>query len=64
MSSPTHAHLPPPQAVVRALVNAGLSRETALAMDAPKADEVLDLLDLGVVRGGRVRSRGRLTTAW
>lgn len=37
-------HRPPPAAVVTALVRAGVSLSTALAMERWKAQEVLDLL--------------------
>ena len=37
-------HQPPPDAVVAALVRAGLSLSTALAMEPYKAAEVLELL--------------------
>jgi hypothetical protein len=37
-------HRPPPAAVVSALVRAGVSLDTAMAMERWKAQEVLDLL--------------------
>ena len=37
-------HQPPPQAVVAELMRAGVSQETALAMERWKAQEVLELL--------------------
>jgi hypothetical protein len=37
-------HTPPPAAVVTALVRAGVSFSTAMAMERWKAQEVLDLL--------------------
>jgi hypothetical protein len=41
------AHRPPPAAVVTALVRAGVSFSTAMAMERWKAQEVLDLLGGG-----------------
>ncbi|HEX6491960.1 MAG TPA: hypothetical protein VF112_00530 [Candidatus Dormibacteraeota bacterium] len=38
------AHRPPPAAIVTALVRAGVSFSTAMAMERWKAQEVLDLL--------------------
>jgi hypothetical protein len=38
------AHRPPPAAIVSALVRAGVSFGTAMAMERWKAQEVLDLL--------------------
>ncbi len=38
------AHQPPPATVVAALTRAGVSRDTAMAMERWKAQEVLDLL--------------------
>jgi outer membrane cobalamin receptor len=38
------AHRPPPAALVSALVRAGVSADTAMAMERWKAQEVLDLL--------------------
>jgi hypothetical protein len=37
-------HRPPPAAIVSALVRAGVSLDTAMAMERWKAQEVLDLL--------------------
>ena len=37
-------HRPPPAAIVAALVRAGVSLDTAMAMERWKAQEVLDLL--------------------
>jgi hypothetical protein len=62
--SQLHAHRPPPAALVSALVAAGLSLETALAMDALKAAEVLELLALASPRSDAALRRGRLSTAW
>ena len=62
--SQLHAHRPPPAALVSALVDAGLSLETALAMDAVKAAEVLELLALASTRSDAALRRGRLRTAW
>jgi hypothetical protein len=39
-----NVHRPPSQAVVAELVRAGVSQETALAMERWKAEEVLELL--------------------
>ncbi|MBV8195112.1 MAG: hypothetical protein JOY80_06240 [Candidatus Dormibacteraeota bacterium] len=41
---PPRLHQPPPDAVVRALVRAGVSMPTALAMEWYKAVEILELL--------------------
>jgi hypothetical protein len=41
------AHQPPPAAIVTALVRAGVSFSTAMAMERWKAQEVLDLLGGG-----------------
>ncbi len=47
-------HRPPPAALVSALVRAGVSVSTAMAMERWKAQEVLDLLGGGTpaARGG------------
>lgn len=37
-------HLPPPAPIVEALMHAGLTRSTAMAMESWKAREVLELL--------------------
>jgi hypothetical protein len=42
-----HIHRPPPAALVSALVRAGVSWSTAMAMERWKAQEVLDLLGGG-----------------
>ncbi len=42
-----HIHKPPSQAIVAELVRAGVSHETAMAMERWKAQEVLDLLRFG-----------------
>ncbi len=39
-----NVHRPPSQAVVAELVRAGVSHETAMAMERWKAEEVLELL--------------------
>lgn len=44
-------HQPPPQAMVAELVRAGVSHETAVAMERWKAQEVLELLRFGVDAG-------------
>ncbi len=41
-------HRPPPAALVTALVRAGISFGTAMAMERWKAQEVLDLLGGGI----------------
>ncbi|MFN2582289.1 MAG: hypothetical protein ABR498_06065 [Candidatus Dormibacteria bacterium] len=51
-------HKPPPDAVVTALVRAGVSLPTALAMERYKALEVLDLLCAEALsRGGNAPAR-------
>ena len=40
----SHAHQPPPATVVAALMRAGVSWDTAMAMERWKAQEVLELL--------------------
>ena len=54
----TPVHQPPPPPLVAALVRAGLSHSTVLAMESWKAREVLDLLRLsGIeVRGEPLRA--------
>lgn len=42
--SGVHIHRPPSAAIVAELVRAGVSLETALAMERWKAEEVLELL--------------------
>jgi hypothetical protein len=44
-------HRPPPAAIVAALVRAGVSLDTAMAMERWKAQEVLDLLGGGTASG-------------
>jgi hypothetical protein len=51
---PTNVHHPPPAALVLALVSAGISLGTAMAMERWKAQEVLDLL--GGPPGGSPRT--------
>jgi hypothetical protein len=50
-----HIHQPPSAAVVAELVRAGVSEETALAMERWKAEEVLELLRFRPDAGVRVR---------
>ena len=50
-------HQPPPDAVVVALVRAGVSLPTALAMEPYKAAEILDLLRLDSVQFALERPR-------
>jgi hypothetical protein len=50
-------HRPPPAALVLALVSAGVSVDTAMAMDRWKAEEVLDLLS-GALGGSRHGDEG------
>ena len=45
--SRANIHQPPSQAVVAELVRAGVSHETAMAMERWKAQEVLELLRFG-----------------
>ena len=40
----SHVHQPPPAPLVAALMRAGVSWDTAMAMERWKAQEVLDLL--------------------
>jgi hypothetical protein len=47
MTTRGRIHQPPPQAVIAELVRAGVSHETAIAMERWKAQEVLDLLRFG-----------------
>jgi hypothetical protein len=62
-----HTHRPPPETLILALMGAGLSRATAMAMEQWKAQEVLDLLHeralhgAGALRGGP-RRRATLGT--
>jgi hypothetical protein len=42
--SRVHIHQPPSAAIVAELVRAGVSQETAMAMERWKAEEVLELL--------------------
>jgi hypothetical protein len=42
--TPANIHTPPTAAVVAELIRAGVSPETAMAMERWKADEVLELL--------------------
>jgi len=59
--TPGKIHQPPPQAMVAELVRAGVSHETAVAMERWKAQEVLELLRFGLdagrpaLHGGRAR---------
>jgi hypothetical protein len=47
MTTRVHIHQSPPEAVVAELVRAGISTETAMAMERWKAQEVLELLRFG-----------------
>lgn len=47
MTTRVHIHQSPPDAVVAELVRAGISTETAMAMERWKAQEVLELLRFG-----------------
>jgi len=47
-----HIHKPPSAAIVAELVRAGVSLETALAMERWKAEEVLELLRYRPDAGG------------
>jgi hypothetical protein len=47
-------HQPPSQAVIAELVRAGVSHETAMAMERWKAQEVLELLRFGPDAGQQV----------
>ena len=49
-------HKPPSQAIVAELVRAGVSHETAMAMERWKAEEVLELLRFGPERAAPVMS--------
>lgn len=55
-----HIHKPPSQAIVAELVRAGVSHETAMAMERWKAEEVLDLLRFGPERATPVMSAAKL----
>lgn len=58
-------HRPPTQAIVAELVRAGVSHETAMAMERWKAQEVLELLRFGPERGVPAMSGGKLAPgAW
>ena len=60
-----HIHRPPTPAVVAELVRAGVSEETALAMERWKAQEVLELLRFGPEPAVPVGSRaGAPSGAW
>lgn len=50
-----HIHQPPSAAIVAELVRAGVSLETALAMERWKAEEVLELLRFKPDAGARMR---------
>jgi hypothetical protein len=58
-------HKPPAQSVVAELVRAGVSEETALAMERWKAQEVLELLRFGpeALMPGMSGAKGR-KAAW
>ena len=57
-------HQPPSQAVVAELVRAGLSPETAMAMERWKAQEVLELLRSGPETGLPSRGAKASSEAW
>jgi hypothetical protein len=57
--SRSRIHQPPPQAVVAELVRAGVSQETATAMERWKAQEVLELLRFGADAGPPSMSGGK-----
>ena len=52
-------HTPPTPAIVAELVRAGVSEETALAMERWKAQEVLELLRFGPESVVPLRSRAK-----
>ncbi|HEV7678666.1 MAG TPA: hypothetical protein VGQ42_08870 [Candidatus Dormibacteraeota bacterium] len=54
MTTRVHIHQSPPEAVVAELVRAGISTETAMAMERWKAQEVLELLRFGAGAGPQV----------
>jgi hypothetical protein len=65
MTNPGNIHKPPPQTVIAELVRAGLSPETAAAMERWKAQEVLELLRSGPDAGPASGSlRKRPAGAW
>ena len=53
-----HVHQPPPATVVAALMRAGVSWDTAMAMERWKAQEVLDLLQQHPLHRGARRESG------
>ena len=55
-----NVHQPPSQAIVAELVRAGLSHETAMAMERWKAQEVLELLRFEPETGVLARGQGEL----
>lgn len=58
-------HRPPTAAVVAELVRAGVSEETALAMERWKAQEVLELLRFGPDAGAPGAAGAKVRTgAW
>jgi hypothetical protein len=52
-----HIHTPPSAMVVAELIRAGVSPETAMAMERWKADEVLELLRFRPDPGQALRAR-------
>jgi hypothetical protein len=58
MTTRVHIHQSPPEAVVAELVRAGISTETAMAMERWKAQEVLELLRFGP-GSGQARESGK-----
>ena len=57
-----HIHQPPSAAIVAELVRAGVSLETAMAMERWKAEEVLELLRFRPDAGARMRKGVAPTT--
>jgi hypothetical protein len=57
-----HIHQPPSAAIVAELVRAGVSLETAMAMERWKAEEVLELLRFKPDVGVRMRKGVAPTT--
>ena len=57
-------HRPPTQAVVAELIRAGVSLETAMAMERWKAQEVLELLRFGREAHAPALVGAEATPAW
>ena len=63
--SRVHIHKAPPAAIVARLVRAGVSLETAQAMERWKAEEVLELLRFGQDAGAHpVKAAEGAAGAW